>query len=82
MKPARIVSLVIGSLLALIGIGLLAGGGILGWALATQRDDAGYFTTSNQQFTTDSYALTSDKIDLGDPDPGGFGESANSAVRE
>ncbi len=81
MKPARIVSLVVGSLLALIGFGLLAGGGILGWALATQRDDAGYFTTSSQRFATDSYALTSDKIDLGDPGPDGFGEWANAAVR-
>ena len=81
MKPAPIVSLVIGSLLALIGFGLLAGGGILGWALATQRDDAGYFTTSNQQFTTDSYALTSDEVDLGDPGPDGFGEWANAMVR-
>ena len=81
MKPARIVSLVIGSLLALVGFGLLAGGGILGWALATQRDDAGYFTTSNQQFMTDSYALTSDKIDLGDPGPDGFGDWANAMVR-
>ena len=81
MKPARIVSLVIGSLLALIGFGLLAGGGILGWALATQRDDAGYFTTSNLRFATDSYALTSDKIDLGDPGPDGFGEWANATVR-
>ena len=81
MKPARIVSLVIGSLLALIGFGLLTGGGILGWAVATQRDDAGYFTTSNQQFATNSYALTSDKIDLGDPGPDGFGEWANATVR-
>ena len=81
MKPTRIVSLVIGSLLALIGFGLLAGGGILGWALATQRDDAGYFTTAGQRFETDSYALTSDKIDLGDPGPDGFGELANAMVR-
>ncbi|MEO5899385.1 MAG: DUF4389 domain-containing protein, partial [Ilumatobacteraceae bacterium] len=81
MKPARIVSLVIGSLLALIGIGLLTGGAILGWALATQRNDAGYFTTSNQRFATDSYALTSDKIDLGNPAPNGFGEWANATVR-
>jgi len=81
MKPARIVSLVIGSLLALIGIGLLAGGGILGWALGTQRDDAGFFTTSTQRFTTDSYALTSAKVDLGDPGPNGFVDWANATVR-
>ena len=81
MKPARIVSLVIGSLLALVGFGLVAGGGILGWELGTQRDDAGYFTTSAQRFATDSYALTSAKIDLGDPGPNGFGDWANATVR-
>jgi Domain of unknown function (DUF4389) len=69
MRPARVVLLVLGSLLALIGFGLLAGGGSLGWALATQRDDAGYFTTSTERFATESYAITSDKIDLGNPGP-------------
>lgn len=81
MKPARIISLVIGSLLVLVGFGLLAGGGVLFWALGTQRDDAGYFTTSTQRFTTDSHALTSDKIDLGDPGPNAFGDWANASVR-
>jgi len=35
----------------------------------SQRDDAGFFTTSNERFGTDSFALTSDKIDLGQPGP-------------
>ncbi len=81
MKPVRIISLVIGSLLALVGFGLLAAGGILGWAQATQRDDDGFFTTSTERFATDSYALTSAKVDLGDPGPNGFGEWANGIVR-
>lgn len=81
MKPARVVSLVVGSLLALVGFGLLAGGGVLGWALVMQRDDAGYFTTSTERFVTDSYALTSAKVDLGDPGPNGFGEWSNGVVR-
>jgi hypothetical protein len=81
MKPARIISLVIGSLLALVGFGLLAAGGLLGWAQATQRDDDGYFTTSTERFATDSYALTSAKVDLGDPGPNGFGDWANGVVR-
>jgi hypothetical protein len=38
-------------------------------ALSVQRDDAGFFTTSNERFETDSFALTSDKIDLGEPGP-------------
>ncbi len=81
MKPARIVSLVIGSLLALVGFGLLAGGGALGWAQATQRDDAGYFTTTTDRFATDSFALTSATVDLGDPGPNALGDWANGVVR-
>ncbi len=34
-------------------------GASLGWAHGTQRDDASYFTTSNERFETDSFALTS-----------------------
>ena len=70
MKPSRIVLLVLGSLVALLGFGLLGAGGALGWATATQRDDGGFFTTSEERFATDSFALRSDKIDLGEPGPG------------
>lgn len=61
----RITSLVVGSVLALISLGVLAGGGVAAWADNTQRDSAGYLTTGTQTFTTASYALTSAKIDLG-----------------
>ncbi len=69
MKPARIILLVVGSLFALVGFGLVGAGASVGWATATQRDDAGFFTTTNERFATDSYAITSDKIDLGEPGP-------------
>jgi Domain of unknown function (DUF4389) len=65
MKPRRVIVLVLASLVAMIGLGLLAAGASLGWANGTQRDDAGFFTTSNERFETDSFALTSDKVDLG-----------------
>jgi hypothetical protein len=61
----RIVSLVIGSLLALISLGLLAGGGAATWLTNTQRDSAGYVTSDKHSFSTASYALTSEQIDLG-----------------
>ncbi len=61
--------LALGSIIAVIGFGLLAAGASLGWSYGTQRDDAGFFTTSNERFETDSFALTSDKIDLGQPGP-------------
>ena len=69
MKLGRVVLLVVGSLISLIGFGLLAAGASVGWATATQRDDAGFFTTTDERFSSDSYAITSDKIDLGDPGP-------------
>ena len=69
MRPLRIVVLVLGSIVALVGFALLAGAGVLGWALTTQRDDAGFFTTSTQRFHTRTAAITSRDIDLGRPGP-------------
>ena len=60
----RITSLVIGSLVLLISLALLVGGAVATWADNTQRDAAGYLTTGSHSFTTTSYALTSDGIDL------------------
>jgi len=67
MRASRVILLVVGSVLALLGMALLAGDAVLGWALATQRDHAGYFTTSNERFRTTTAALTSRGIDLGAP---------------
>ena len=61
----RIVALVAGSVLALVSLGALAGGGLATWADNTQRDSAGYLTTGTHSFSTSSYALTSGDIDLG-----------------
>jgi hypothetical protein len=63
--PGRVVSLVIGSLLGLTSFGLLAGGGAATWLHNTQRDAAGYLTSDTHRFATSSYAITSDRIDLG-----------------
>jgi Domain of unknown function (DUF4389) len=64
MKPSRVVLIVIGSLMALLGFVMFVGGGALGWALTTQRDDSGYFTSSTERYATPTYALTSERIDL------------------
>ncbi|MGK2958633.1 MAG: DUF4389 domain-containing protein [Acidimicrobiales bacterium] len=69
MNTRRVIFLVFGSLIAVIGFGLVAGGASLGLALSTQSDDDGFFATSNERFESDSFAITSDKIDLGDPGP-------------
>jgi hypothetical protein len=60
----RIVLVVLGSILALLAAGLLAAGGTLLWVDLTQRDDDGFLTTPTERFESDSFAITSDSIDL------------------
>jgi hypothetical protein len=64
VRPGRIVLIVVASLLALVGFGLFAGGAALGLFAATQRDDAGYFTTATQRYETATSAVTSQALDL------------------
>jgi hypothetical protein len=69
MSGGRIALLVIGSILALVSLGLLAGGGALVWAHATQRDDDGYYSTRFERFESDGYAIRSEDLDLGTEGP-------------
>ena len=62
--------LVVGSIMALIGMGLCTGAAALGWAVATQQDEDGYFTTATERFTTDAFAITTDTVDLEGEGPG------------
>ncbi len=64
MKAGRIVLIVIGALLALLGFGLLAGGAGALVGYATQRDDDGFFRTPEVRLATPTYAIESDRIDL------------------
>jgi hypothetical protein len=61
----RIVALCLGSLLGLVSIGLLAGGGAIAWLDHTQRDASGYLTSPTRTFATSTYAITTERIDLG-----------------
>ncbi|MDI3213937.1 DUF4389 domain-containing protein [Arthrobacter sp. AL12] len=63
MRPGRIVMLVLGTLSALLGLGLLAAAGAAGFANYLQRDN-GYFTTPAERYATNSYALTSPRLDI------------------
>src|SRR3954449_3153221 len=65
----RPVPLVIGILLALLGLPLLLGGLGLGWAMATQRDDDGFFNTPTEPLTTQTVALSSAVVHFGDAGP-------------
>ena len=59
----RVIALVAGSVLLLVSLGLLAGGGTLFWADQEQLR-SGYLTTSTATYSTGGYALASDPIDL------------------
>ncbi|MCU1522175.1 MAG: hypothetical protein JWN19_2560 [Arthrobacter sp.] len=73
MRPGRIVMLVLGTLSALFGLGLLAGAGAAGWANYQQRDNR-YFTTPSARFAAESYALTSPRLGVTTED--GFSDMA------
>jgi hypothetical protein len=59
----RVVAIVIGVLLLLPGLGLLLAGGALLWADWTGRSD-GYVVTPDEVFTSQGYALVSERIEL------------------
>jgi hypothetical protein len=61
--PARIASLVAASVLGLASLGLLALGGGLLWA-DSKKDDGGYLSTGRDPFTTETYALATENLDI------------------
>lgn len=65
----RVASVVIGSLLILVSLALLSGGGTGIWADLTQRD-AGYVTTGHHAFSTSATALATESTHLGSPGVG------------
>ncbi|MFP5312930.1 MAG: DUF4389 domain-containing protein, partial [Actinomycetes bacterium] len=68
-KPAAIIMLILGILIALPGLGALAGGAAAS-AVGTLQGD-GYLTSGTSRFTVNSYALTSPRADaVGEEVPG------------
>jgi hypothetical protein len=57
----RVIALATGSVLLLISLALIAGGGTLAWADQEQLR-SGYLTTTTTTYSTSGYALTSDPI--------------------
>jgi hypothetical protein len=63
LSAGRVVLIVLGSIVALLGLGLAAGGGFLLWVDRTQRE-GGYLTTQTERFATSSYALTRERLEV------------------
>ena len=60
----RTVLVVLGSIAALIGVGLVVAAGAIVWANATQRDDDGFFTTASERFVSPGYAITHERAEV------------------
>ena len=63
-SAGRVTAVVIGSLLVLVSLALLGGGGTGVWADLTQRD-GGYVTTGTHEFSATGSALASEPTHLG-----------------
>lgn len=66
MGTGRIVMIVLGSLVALVSLGLIAAGGVGLWAHETQRDAEGFFTSRPALLQSDGSAIVSRDLDVGD----------------
>ena len=62
---ARIIAVALGGLGVVVGLVALVAGSFLIWAYGTQRDDDGFFASRDERFETVTYAIASDRIDLG-----------------
>jgi hypothetical protein len=60
----RVAVAILGSILAVTGVGMLVGGGAATVIHLTQRDDDGFLTSPTEQVSSDGYAVTTEGIDL------------------
>jgi len=59
----KVAAIVAASLIAFLSLGLLAAGGGLLYGDA-QKDEQGYISTDKERFTTDTYALATENLDV------------------
>lgn len=83
MRTGRWIMVVLGSLLALAGFGLLLGSAAVGIGQLGARGDDGFFTTPTERFETDTHAITSEPISFTELDdlPGFLGPDDLGRVR-
>jgi hypothetical protein len=62
-SAGRTAAVVAGSLIGLVAVALLIGGGALLWG-NSQKDDDGYVSTARHGLHTSAYALTTDNLDI------------------
>ncbi len=73
MTPGRIVAIVAGGLLGLLGFTVLAGGAALSIGYAVAADDDGYFDVTLDRLASPTAAITTGEVDLrADPGPPGW----------
>ena len=80
MTGRKITLAVFGALVALIGFGLIVGGGGLLWFYGTQQDADGFFTTPTWEMSSTGHAITSTGIDLVRPGPSDWWPEAGVAT--
>ena len=69
--PARVLAIVAGSVVSLIALALVLSGLALMLAHAVARDGDGYFNSPTRSLRTSTFALTAEKLQLGDLRGGG-----------
>jgi len=73
--------LVVGSIFGLLALGVVAGGATAVVYDQTQRDSAGYLASSFHGYSTGTYALVSEKVELNAPGAGSVWENLVGKIR-
>ncbi len=68
-SPTRLGAIITGGAIASLATLVLAGGAGLNW-LEDRKDADGYYTTSAERFSTNTYALATENLDIDDGLPG------------
>jgi hypothetical protein len=80
VSAGRVIAIVAGVLVGLVGLSIVVGAAVVLWANATQRDADGFFSTRMHPVVSSGVAVASERIDLAaDPEPFFFDDVADRA---